>query len=226
MHVSNYTYSLGKDIKICLDSEKTIGTSQNFDSYTWSTGEKTRKIKVNKSGEYWACVKSKSCTYCDTINVYKYIPHIKVESLSRAFKLNVTGGVPPYKFSIDGKNYTSQPHFKNLDMGRYRFFVKDNLDCSATTSYYDAKDLIIPNFFSPNGDGINDMFIIDGINNYPKSVIEIYDRYGKMLIRYNGSDLGWNGRDSKGNDLIQDDYWYLIKLPNSKVYKGNVSLVK
>jgi gliding motility-associated-like protein len=46
---------------------------------------------------------------------------------------------------------------------------------------------------------------------YPDAEIEIYDRYGKLLIRYHGSDLGWDGT-YRGIPQPSTDYWYIINI--------------
>ena len=66
-------------------------------------------------------------------------------------------------------------------------------------------------FFTPNGDGRNDRWEIENIEYYPTADIEIYDRFHKLLVRYKGSDPGWDGYYN-GHPMPMDDYWYLIKL--------------
>ena len=64
--------------------------------------------------------------------------------------------------------------------------------------------------FTPNGDGVNDVWLIDGIENYPESLIEIYDRFQRKILQVNGKDFtGWDGYYNK--HLMQnDDYWFVI----------------
>jgi gliding motility-associated-like protein len=54
-------------------------------------------------------------------------------------------------------------------------------------------DLTIPNGFTPNGDGINDKWEIDGINAYPNCVVEVYNRWGNVVFTSKGYNEKWEG---------------------------------
>ncbi len=71
-------------------------------------------------------------------------------------------------------------------------------------------------FFSPNGDDVNDLWLIDGIESAPNAYIRIYDRYSKVIYQCKGSEFGgWDGK-FEGKDMIQDDYWYVISVPETE----------
>jgi gliding motility-associated-like protein len=85
----------------------------------------------------------------------------------------------------------------------------------------------VPNVFTPNGDGINETWIIPSIDNFPDAVIRIYDRNLKQIIQYNGLDPDWDGNDSNGNPMPAGAYLYLIDLNNGmRPTKGYISLIK
>jgi len=64
-------------------------------------------------------------------------------------------------------------------------------------------------YVTPNGDGRNDVWEIDNIEYYPDAIIEIYDRFSKLLIRYHGRDLYWDTMYN-GHPVQETDYWYII----------------
>ena len=99
-----------------------------------------------------------------------------------------------------------------------------NAACSNETSFKINinSDLEIPNYFTPNNDGLNDYWAIQ--NNSQISEILIYDRFGKLIAKPNIS-IGWNG-NINGKLSIPNSYWYLIILKNGKKYKGSFSLIK
>ena len=66
----------------------------------------------------------------------------------------------------------------------------------------------IPNSFSPDGDGVNDVFFIRGLTN--NSTLIIYDRSGKKLFETSNYQNDWDGRDNKGTILESDTYWYVF----------------
>ena len=84
---------------------------------------------------------------------------------------------------------------------------------------------IIPGGLSPNGDGINDTWNIQGLEDYPNASISVFDRWGKKLFFSNSSSEPWNGTFD-GKELPTADYYYIIELDNGKKYHGVVTLKK
>jgi gliding motility-associated-like protein len=70
--------------------------------------------------------------------------------------------------------------------------------------------------FSPNGDGKNDVWLIDNVYKFPDNVVEIYNRWGELLFYSKGYTVPFNGQ-YKGKDLPVGTYYYIINL-NSPDY--------
>ncbi|MFB6305514.1 MAG: gliding motility-associated C-terminal domain-containing protein, partial [Flavobacteriales bacterium] len=71
------------------------------------------------------------------------------------------------------------------------------------------------NTFTPDGDGKNDEWIIDDINEHVSNQVKIYNRWGDLVRtfeNYNNSDKVWKGFDKDGNDLPGGTYFYIIKI--------------
>lgn len=78
-----------------------------------------------------------------------------------------------------------------------------------------VKDRItIPNTFSPNGDGINEVWNIAGLDTYVKPVIRVFNRYGNQVYKSTGYASPWNGTNN-GEPLPVGTYYYLIDLNNN-----------
>ncbi|MCK7528791.1 MAG: gliding motility-associated C-terminal domain-containing protein [Ignavibacteriales bacterium] len=75
------------------------------------------------------------------------------------------------------------------------------------------KDLLLPTGFSPNGDGINDFFIIRGSQNSVSSELIIFNKWGAEVYRQRGlwqrNEL-WDGKNMNGNMLPEDTYFYIL----------------
>ena len=85
--------------------------------------------------------------------------------------------------------------------------------------------LHIPNAFSPNGDGINDVFVIQGLTS--QSQLIIFDRSGKKCYQSDNYLNDWDGRDSEGEVMQSDTYWYVLIVPGiQNEFKGFVYLKK
>ena len=89
--------------------------------------------------------------------------------------------------------------------------------------------IIIPNVFTPNGDGSNDMFMVDGENLAEVEGV-IYNRWGQKLYEWNSVTGGWDGRTLSGEEVPDGTYFYIItaKGDDGKEYfkKGTVSLIR
>jgi gliding motility-associated-like protein len=73
----------------------------------------------------------------------------------------------------------------------------------------------IPNTFSPNGDGINDVWSIPYLNNFPNARIRILNRYSQLVFSSTGYNQPWNGK-LKGADLPIGTYYYIIHHGNGQ----------
>jgi gliding motility-associated-like protein len=83
----------------------------------------------------------------------------------------------------------------------------------------------IPNIFTPNGDGINDNWVIQYLNTYPDCKIQVYNRYGQPVFSSKGYSTPWNGT-YQGSKLPTGTYYYVIEPGNGrKPLKGNVTII-
>ena len=84
---------------------------------------------------------------------------------------------------------------------------------------------IIPGGLSPNGDGINDNWNIQGLEDYSNASISVFDRWGKKLFFSTSASAPWDGTFD-GKELPTADYYYIIELDNGEKYHGVVTLKK
>jgi gliding motility-associated-like protein len=110
--------------------------------------------------------------------------------------------------------------------GYYGISVIDSNNCLYSDTIRVRIDIEVQNFFTPNGDGYNDTWAPKIFFNFPESVVEIFDRFGKSLVYYRVSDYpnGWDGTYN-GKPLQPDTYWYVIDLKNGiKPITGQVTI--
>ncbi|NCP45374.1 MAG: T9SS type B sorting domain-containing protein, partial [Flavobacteriales bacterium] len=87
---------------------------------------------------------------------------------------------------------------------------------------------IIPNVFSPNNDGNNDLFFVESFGLETLSM-KIYNRWGEKLFESNQLDAAWDGRTESGTICSEGTYFYIISITISEkkeVYKGTLSLLR
>ena len=87
--------------------------------------------------------------------------------------------------------------------------------------------IIVPPFFSPDGDITNDRLYIGGLEEYSEPQISIFNRYGKLVFEGKRQDFehpyGWDGT-YLGKPLPSDEYWYVIRVKETKNKVGHFSL--
>ncbi len=112
----------------------------------------------------------------------------------------------------------------------YKIAVTTSFGCfgSDTVNVKVLGNIKIPNAFSPNGDGINDSWRIDGLSAYTECDVSVYNRYGVELFRTRGYQQQWDGKN-KGTILPSGTYYYVIALNDgfrTMPYSGWVMLLR
>jgi gliding motility-associated-like protein len=213
-------------------------TINNY-TYTWYLNnvvipnQNQYTLTVNTEGVYTVEVKNSfGCSRTRTITVTAsnraIINSIIVNDLVDENSIVVflsPSSLGDYIYSIDGLNYQNSNTFSNIASGIYTVYVKDTKGCGITPK--EVSVLGIPNYFTPNGDSYNDFWNIKGVNTNlnSKTIIYLFDRYGKLLTKINPLKQGWDGTSS-GYPLPASDYWYSIELEDGRTVKGHFSLIR
>jgi gliding motility-associated-like protein len=113
------------------------------------------------------------------------------------------------------------------------FLTADNGTCSITDEMVVTVNsgLVIPNTFSPNGDGINDTWEILGIEKYPDANVQVYNRWGQLIFQTTGypPSKRWNGTSKSGKSLAASAYYYVINVRDDdfdEPLKGHVTILE
>jgi len=116
----------------------------------------------------------------------------------------------------------SDPHILNpiaspVDDITYTLTATSTQNCGTNSDQVFVKvykKITIPNSFSPNGDGINDLWNIDALITYPQSIMKIFNRYGQQVYRDVGYSKPWNGKYN-GGLVPAGTYYYILDLKNN-----------
>lgn len=99
-------------------------------------------------------------------------------------------------------------------LGNYVFVFTNIAGCTDSVTIAitlsGMAEITIPNIFTPNGDGKNDVFVIDGLGNFPGSQLIIYNRWGNEVYRADNYLNNWDG-----SGLAQGTYYYLLNRHDS-----------
>lgn len=147
--------------------------------------------------------------------------------------VNPTGGAPNYTFSWNNGQTTQTA--TGLDEGSYTVLVTDANECSQTAmitinTTTDNFDAPLSNAFSPNNDGHNDVFIVQGWENcVTQFSMLIFNRWGEKVFESDNLTFGWKG-DFNGSPVNPDVFVCYIKatlIDGRKITKtGNISLIR
>ena len=119
-------------------------------------------------------------------------------------------------------------------IGQYPILVSDAVSPNYTFTYVSGiltiepslSLLSIPNTFTPNGDGINDTWEIKYLDYYPKSTVNIFDRWGQKVFSSIGYPIPWDGT-YKGTVLPSGTYYYIIDPKNGQaVFSGWLAIIR
>jgi gliding motility-associated-like protein len=177
-------------------------------------------ININESGNY--SVKSVSLAGCESIEKQLVVYDSSIATITNDDLLLVDDsgnnslevvtnnlGTGNYEFSLDDEfgNYIAIGFFENISTGMHTLFVRDKGGCGLAS--YEFSILVYPKFFTPNGDGTNDVWKIDGFNKnfYTIANIYIYNRFGTLLFIIDQQNEGWNGT-YQGKILPSSSYWF------------------
>ena len=86
-----------------------------------------------------------------------------------------------------------------------------------------CSELLIYNGFSPNGDGVNDYFVIEGLQKYPDHSLQIFNRWGNLVFKTGDYRSDWGGTWGQ-NDLPDGTYFYLLDLGDGTRYTGFIEI--
>ena len=82
-------------------------------------------------------------------------------------------------------------------------------------------ELIIPNTFSPNSDGVNEVFYIENIGNYPGNKVSVYNRWGSKVFSATDYKNDWTG-----DGLPAAAYYYVVELPDGTKKSGDINIIR
>ncbi|MGY0392996.1 choice-of-anchor L domain-containing protein [Bizionia sp. KMM 8389] len=219
---------------ISISAGVLIGSTNSY-TYQWFLDNvdlqlNRPQIQINEVGNYSVIVTNQNnCTATKLITVEaSSSPTINDIIVSETSSDNtitiIISGDGDYEYSLDGGSFQTSSVFYNVPAGVHTITVNDTQGCGSVSQ--DVSVLGFPKFFTPNNDGMNDIWKPIGIqSNASKIEISIFDRYGKLIKQINSPYDGWNGT-YKGQLMGSDDYWFRAILNNEKEYLGHFSLVR
>jgi gliding motility-associated-like protein len=155
------------------------------------------------------------------------------DGASTTLNVSVTGNIVSYQWQPStGLNNAAikDPVASPSSTTTYTLLVIDDNNCEASGSIKvtvsGRSKISVPNAFSPNGDGINDTWVITNLSIYPGATVDVFNRYGQPVFHSENSNKAWDGTYN-GKPLPVGTYYYIIDLKNNeKKTAGSVTIFK
>jgi len=211
-------------VAICEDSGAvTIGdTTPDPDyAYAWDNGAQTAAITITASGTYTVEVtNSQGGAQCSEtlaiqveLSVSPVIGNIIITDLRESNTVEVQAAVAGnFEYRLNNGPSQESNLFTDVPAGLHIITVSDPRGCGAV-----QEDILVmgyPKFFTPNGDGSNDLWQIQGIEMLNNPQVFIYDRFGKLISQLDSRNPGWDGT-FKGLEMPSSDYWFRLTYTDS-----------
>lgn len=227
--------ALGNDTAFCAGADFKLSPG-TYSSYLWSTGAISSTIAPTAANPYWVVVTDNNgCQGTDTIRITAinplpadFLPPQAFMCWRETIQLNPTQTFVTYRWS----NGSSTPGILVSNIGAYTLTVTDTKGCTGKDTIQVVKkpgcadSVYIMNAFTPNGDGLNDIFrpVVSGITEVYS--LEIFNRYGQLIFNTTNPDMGWDGT-FKGLLQPQGSYVYTCKykFPGYGIVSRNGSLL-
>lgn len=225
---------LGRDTVLCDGVIKQLDAINNNATYLWQDGSTKTSYIVQKPGLYYVAVDIKGCKASDSVYInYKSKPDIGLVKDTFVCKGQEIVLNP---ITATKDNYLWQDGSRNIslrvkDPGVYVLTASN--ECGITTSTVNVDwgtcELYMPSAFTPNNDGINDLFKAKDISAVRQFSFSVYNRYGEKVFESNSINNGWDG-SYKGVIQNTGAYIWMISFIGSdnirKFAKGTVLLVR
>jgi gliding motility-associated-like protein len=153
---------------------------------------------------------------------------------STSLSVSVTGNIVTYQWTPS--TGLSNPNIKNpvaspSSTTVYTLNIVDDNQCEASGSIKitvngTTSKISVPNAFSPNGDGVNDTWVITNLSAFPGATVDVFNRYGQLVFHSDNNNKAWDGT-SNGKPLPLATYYYIIDPKNNeKKISGSVTIFR
>jgi gliding motility-associated-like protein len=217
-------------------------------SYLWSNGANTQCADSLAPGTYVVQVTdANGCSATDTIVITEPDPIVVAADIpvypngynisvangsDGSIDLTVTGGVLPYQYSWDIATIDSTSEdLQNLSCDTFTVTITDANGCAITEEYVLTCPPVIelPTGFSPgNMDGLNDYYVIHGIETFTDNKFTVFNRWGQVIYEKEGYANDWAGTNFQGRLMPDGVYFVLftVNVPNQGelTFKATVEL--
>jgi gliding motility-associated-like protein len=223
---------LGNDTSICEGQFIVIDAGPDFQQYSWSSGATTSTVYVDATQTLWVqVVDTNNCLATSDTVAVSVFPNPSVPVITQTSSGLSTDFAFGYQWLLNGvpiPNMVSQ-YLLSPAPGIYSVLVSNVYGCKTESDTVHVVDIPVGDFisqgFSPNGDGLNEYFFVEGISRYPENSLVVFNRWGDEVFRIKGYQNDWHGLGPGGKPLADGNYFYVLDLGNGKAPLRGVVLI-
>jgi len=225
--------NLGPDRLFCEGEEFTLDAGNPFLNHSWNTGDDTQQITVSETDTYTVIVDNGYCFAEDeVIMIFNPNPErTLVPDTSLCFN------DPPYSLFLNAGNQGSLFNWStgetsqgvNIDNGGlYTVTITNGFGCTLTDSIFVFNTCVgdfiyVPNAFTPDEDGLNDVFMAKG-ENITHFEMMIFNRWGEKIFESDDINKAWIGNKNGGDYYVDSEVFvYMIKYKYIMDIYGSIS---
>ncbi|TXG35965.1 T9SS type B sorting domain-containing protein [Seonamhaeicola maritimus] len=232
----------------CYEDGPTTLSTISGDSYEWFkdgeriSGATSQMLEVNESGVYSVNIDLGDCVASASIDLEStgFTSSIDVEDINMLEEgetliasVTTSANTPTFKWYLNGTEISGATlsNYEISTSGNYMVTISQTVGCSSSKEYsFRVTEPFpnvskIPNLISPNGDGVNDTWVIpqEYVSGSGSQVMVVSEQ-GKIVLNTNDYKNNWPENTSFKD--VNPVYYYIITTPNNKTRKGSITLVK
>jgi gliding motility-associated-like protein len=194
------TVNVGNDTTLCQGDALTLNATTNNATYLWQNNTTSPTFNVSQQGTYWVQVTQNNCTSSDTINVnFNPLPTVNVGiDTTLCLRDTITLDAATNNATYLWQDNSTSSTFNVSQQGTYWVQATQN-NCSLTDTILITEEeceliLEIPNVFTPNNDGLNDVLVPKSNFGVISMNTTIYNRWGNTIYETDNLFIEWDGQ--------------------------------
>lgn len=226
--------SIGTGDSLCFGDTLVLDPGPGFQSYLWSDNSRARLDTLTATSTVWLFVTdTNGCEQrSDTVTYGFYpVPSVPIiQELPTGLNSSLSNF---YTWIMDGDTVPSEngQELPNPEPGLYSVIVTNAFGCSRQSATVQVEEVptgdYVSRLISPNGDGVNDMFYVEGPERYPDMELIVFDRNGSQVYSAQPYQNDWDGIGSGGRQLPGGDYYFILNFGTSReTLQGNLYIAR
>jgi gliding motility-associated-like protein len=208
---------LGRDSSLCVGDSVVLVADPGYLSYLWSTGATgTTNTLFATTGAWLQVIDSAGCTTISDTVQYDFNP-LPAQPIIQILPSGLESSFAnTYTWIYNGQPLVGANAQIVQDPlpGLYLVMITNAFGCKATSDTVRVAAETLGDFvsggFSPNADGVNDVFFVEGISRYPDCALQVFNRWSQEVYSQRPYQNTWDGTGKSGQQLPVGDYYFIL----------------